>query len=208
MTCRTILLAALLAVTATTAQAQGAAPSTIAPPPSPLLQPLAPGAPDIARFPSPTPAPTIETPLDISDLFRSEVSAVVGSGAARRVLLSHPEVYGRAGRSLRIGDVYQDGWKIVSLTPKAVGLARNGETRLVDLTLAGKAAISADAAASGRASQRTVVDMGNLGLVPQMIKPEEPSPGDADAQAGGSGPDPAAVAALIQALAVLGAQTQ
>lgn len=205
MAFRTILLATGLALIAATAQAQVATPatapsSTISPPPSPLIESLAPGVPQAAVFA--TPGPVTEITPDIADQFRAEVSAVVGSGAASRVLLNHPEVYGRAGRSLKVGDVYQDGWKIVSLTPKAVGLARSGQTRLIDLTVADRASIAANAAATSQAAQKTVVTMAPLGLNPQ------PPPAPPEAEPAGVGPDPTAMAALVQALIGLGAQAQ
>jgi hypothetical protein len=214
MAFRTTLLSVGFALVAATAQAQVATPpisppstsppSTISPPPSPLIESLAPGVPQSAVFA--TPGPVMEITPDIADQFRAEVSAVVGSGAASRVLLSHPEVYGRAGRSLKIGDVYQDGWKIVSLTPKAVGLARSGQTRLVDLTVADKASLAANAAMTSQAAQKTVVTMAPLGLNPQP--PAVPSSSDAGAAEPAAGIDPTAVAALVQALIVLGAQGQ
>ncbi|MDB5440008.1 MAG: hypothetical protein JWM33_2435 [Caulobacteraceae bacterium] len=207
MAYRIVPVCTVLVLAATGAHAQGPPPSTIAPPPSPLLaQPLAPGAPEIARSFS-TPGPMIEVTPDIADQFRAEVSAVVGSGSSIRVVLAHSESYGRARRSLKLGDVYQDGWKIVSLTPKAVGLARSGETRLVDLTVADKASLAANTAAASQASQKTVITMGSLGLLPPP-PPEVPAPADAAAGAQAAGVDPSAVAALVQALIVLGAQAQ
>lgn len=74
-----------------------------------------------------------------------EVVGVIGSGDK----LSLKIKAGEETRVLNIGDVYQDGWALTSLTGATATLARDGQTRLIGLNPSGAvAAASSDVPAA------------------------------------------------------------
>lgn len=80
------------------------------------------------------PAPIVDTgppPPDIAVLFRRDLTAIEEHGAARVVwVVDFTQAYRR--RALRIGDVYQDGWRIARIAPQSVELRRRREVRTID----------------------------------------------------------------------------
>jgi hypothetical protein len=74
----------------------------------------------------------IETPPapDIAQLFRRDLTAIEqGSGPAQALIVDYAQPSGR--RRLRVGDIYQDGWRIARIAPQQIELRRRRETRSV-----------------------------------------------------------------------------
>lgn len=80
------------------------------------------------------PPPAVDAgppPPDIALLFRRDLTAIEDRPGARFVwIVDVSRAYRR--RALRVGDVYQDGWRIVRISPQSVQLRRRREVRTVD----------------------------------------------------------------------------
>ncbi len=80
------------------------------------------------------PAPVVETgppPPDIAVLFRRDLSAIEERATGRIAwIVDFTQTYRR--RALRVGDIYQDGWRIARIAPQSVELRRRREVRNVD----------------------------------------------------------------------------
>lgn len=70
-------------------------------------------------------------PPDIAVLFRRDLTAIE-ERAGRRVvwIVDYAQTYRR--RALRVGDVYQDGWRISRIGAQRVELRRRREVRAID----------------------------------------------------------------------------
>lgn len=70
-------------------------------------------------------------PPDISVLFRRDLTAIEERGTGRVVwIVDFTQAYQR--RALRVGDVYQDGWRVARIAPQSVELRRRREVRTID----------------------------------------------------------------------------
>ncbi|MEQ1809077.1 MAG: hypothetical protein ABL889_04070 [Terricaulis sp.] len=80
------------------------------------------------------PQPVVEAPPpppDIAILFRRDLTAIEDRGAGRVVwIVDYAQTHQR--RALRIGDVYQDGWRVSRIGAQSVELRRRREVRSVD----------------------------------------------------------------------------
>lgn len=80
------------------------------------------------------PPPQVDTgppPPDIAVLFRRDLTAIEERGATRVVwIVDYAQTHQR--RALRVGDVYQDGWRVGRIGPQSVELRRRREVRTVD----------------------------------------------------------------------------
>lgn len=80
------------------------------------------------------PPPEVEyapPPPDIAVLFRRDLTAIEERGTTRIVwIIDYTQTYQR--RALRVGDVYQDGWRVRRIGPQSVELRRRREVRTVD----------------------------------------------------------------------------
>jgi hypothetical protein len=81
-------------------------------------------APEEAAF---EPAP----PPDIAHLFRRDLTAIeTRTDGAIVWIVDFTQPHGRRG--LRVGEIYQDGWRIAAIESQAIVLRRRGESRRVD----------------------------------------------------------------------------
>lgn len=70
-------------------------------------------------------------PPDIAVLFRRDLTAIEERGATRVVwVVDFAQTHQR--RALRVGDIYQDGWRVARIGPQSVQLRRRREVRTVD----------------------------------------------------------------------------
>jgi hypothetical protein len=70
-------------------------------------------------------------PPDIAVLFRRDLTAIEERGATRIVwIVDYAQTSQR--RALRVGDVYQDGWRVRRIGQQSVELRRRREVRTVD----------------------------------------------------------------------------
>lgn len=80
------------------------------------------------------PPPQLEVaspPPDIAVLFRRDLTAIEERGPARVAwIVDHAQMNQR--RALRVGDIYQDGWRVARIAPQTVELRRRREVRSVD----------------------------------------------------------------------------
>ena len=80
------------------------------------------------------PPPVIDSgppPADIAVLFRRDLTAIEERTAGRIAwVVDFTQTYQR--RALRVGDVYQDGWRIARIAPQSVELRRRREVRTID----------------------------------------------------------------------------
>lgn len=80
------------------------------------------------------PPPVVDTgppPPDIAVLFRRDLSAIEDRANGRVAwIVDFTQTYRR--RALRVGDIYQDGWRIARIAPQSVELRRRREVRTVD----------------------------------------------------------------------------
>lgn len=80
------------------------------------------------------PAPEVEAappPPDIALLFRRDLTAIEQRPTGRVVLIVDT-AQAHQRRVLRIGDVYQDGWRVARIEAQSVQLRRRREVRTVD----------------------------------------------------------------------------
>ena len=81
------------------------------------------------------PPPIVEQgppPPDVAMLFRRDLTAIEDRTNGRQVLLVDAmRPYQR--RVLRVGDVYQDGWRVARIEPQSVVLRRRREVRTIDV---------------------------------------------------------------------------
>ncbi|UPT61151.1 MAG: hypothetical protein M0D54_11845 [Hyphomonadaceae bacterium JAD_PAG50586_4] len=79
------------------------------------------------------PAPVLETgppPPDVALLFRRDLTAIESqSGGLVVWIVDFTQAHQR--RALRVGDVYQDRWRVARITPQAVELRRQREVRTI-----------------------------------------------------------------------------
>lgn len=69
-------------------------------------------------------------PLDVAVLFRRDLTAIEQRADGRVVwIVDLTQGFGR--RSLRVGDVYQDGWRVARIDAQTITLRRRRETRTV-----------------------------------------------------------------------------
>ena len=74
--------------------------------------------------------PAAPAPPDIAVLFRRELTAIEQRGRVMlAVIVDHSQNYGR--RTLRVGDIYQDGWRVAAIGPQRIELRRRRERRSV-----------------------------------------------------------------------------
>ncbi len=80
------------------------------------------------------PPPVVDTgplPPDIAVLFRRDLTAIEQRPAGRIAwVVDFTQTYQR--RALRVGDVYQDGWRVARIAPQSVELRRRREVRTID----------------------------------------------------------------------------
>lgn len=80
------------------------------------------------------PRPVVDAPPpppDIAILFRRDLTAIEDRGAGRVVwIVDYSQTHQR--RALRIGDVYQNGWRVSRIGAQSVELRRRREVRSVD----------------------------------------------------------------------------
>jgi hypothetical protein len=70
-------------------------------------------------------------PPDIAHLFRRDLTAIETRRDAPVVwVVDFSQPYGRRG--LRVGDIYQDGWRVAAIEPQAIVLRRRRESRRVE----------------------------------------------------------------------------
>lgn len=70
-------------------------------------------------------------PPDIAQLFRRDLTAIENRADGAIVwVVDFTQQFGRRG--LRVGDVYQDGWRVAAIEPQAIVLRRRRERRRVD----------------------------------------------------------------------------
>ncbi len=70
-------------------------------------------------------------PPDIAVLFRRDLTAIEERGAVRVAwIVDFAQTHRR--RALRVGDIYQDGWRVARIGPQSVQLRRRREVRTVD----------------------------------------------------------------------------
>ncbi|MDB5440525.1 MAG: hypothetical protein JWM33_2952 [Caulobacteraceae bacterium] len=108
---------------------------------------LAAAALSAAAYPSDAPAP---------DRLPSQVVGVTGSGDDLSLQLRD----GQATRSLKVGDVYQDGWTLQTLNPTEATLVKDGQARRVGLNPTG-------ALASAAVAAPTVVQLVGMAIPPE-----------------------------------------
>jgi hypothetical protein len=81
----------------------------------------------IEDLPVYTPPP----PPDIAHLFRRDLTAIETRGDGAIVwIVDFTQPYGRRG--LRVGDTYQDGWRVAAIELQAIVLRRRRESRRVE----------------------------------------------------------------------------
>lgn len=84
----------------------------------------------LGLLPPPPPAPSLPPPPDVTIVFRRDLSAIEQTRRGYQVwVVDLNQERGRRG--IRVGGIYQDGWRIASITPQAVVLRRRGEVRHV-----------------------------------------------------------------------------
>ena len=84
----------------------------------------------LGLLPPPPPEPTQPPPPDVAVVFRRDLSAIEHTRRGYQVwVVDLDQEHGRRG--IRAGGIYQDGWRIASITPQTVELRRRGETRRV-----------------------------------------------------------------------------
>lgn len=80
------------------------------------------------------PPPVVEAPPpppDIAILFRRDLTAIEDREAGRVVwIVDYAQTHQR--RALRVGDVYQDGWRVARINAQSVELRRRREVRSID----------------------------------------------------------------------------
>jgi len=80
------------------------------------------------------PPPIVDTgppPPDIAVLFRRDLTAIEERAGAHMVwIVDFAQPHQR--RALRVGDIYQDGWRVARIGPQSVQLRRRREVRTVD----------------------------------------------------------------------------
>jgi hypothetical protein len=75
---------------------------------------------------------TAPPPPDIAVLFRRDLTAIEERGAVRVAwIVDFAQTHRR--RALRVGDIYQDGWRVARIGPQSVQLRRRREVRTVDV---------------------------------------------------------------------------
>lgn len=75
--------------------------------------------------------PAAPPPPDIALLFRRDLTAIEERANGRLVwIIDNTQPFGR--RALRVGDVYQDGWRVRRIQPQMVELRRRREVRRVE----------------------------------------------------------------------------
>lgn len=80
---------------------------------------------------APPPVDNSPPPPDIAILFRRDLTAIEDRPRGRVVwVVDFAQTYQR--RALRVGDVYQDGWRISRINAQSVELRRRREVRTVD----------------------------------------------------------------------------
>ena len=90
------------------------------------------GEAGLAGAAEPTDVQEAPPPPDIAVLFRRDVTAVEQRPDGARVwIVDFTRDFGR--RALRVGDVYQDRWRVTRISPQWVELRRRRETRRVGL---------------------------------------------------------------------------
>ena len=84
----------------------------------------------LGLLPPPPPEPSQPPPPDIAVVFRRDLSAIEQTRRGYQVwVVDLNQERGR--RSIRVGGVYQDGWRVASIRPQSVELRRRGELRRV-----------------------------------------------------------------------------
>jgi hypothetical protein len=79
----------------------------------------------------PPPVDVAPPPPDIAVLFRRDLTAIEERGATRVAwIVDNAQIHQR--RALRVGDIYQDGWRVARIAPQTVELRRRREVRTVD----------------------------------------------------------------------------
>lgn len=69
-------------------------------------------------------------PLDIAFLFRRDLTAIERRPDGLQVWIV--DFYADNGRrALRVGDIYQDGWRVSGISPQTIELRRRRETRVI-----------------------------------------------------------------------------
>ncbi len=79
-------------------------------------------------------APALEAPPppDVAVLFRRDLTAIEQRPNGRLVwIVDLTRDFGR--RSLRVGDVYQDGWRVAAIGTQTIELRRRRERRRIDV---------------------------------------------------------------------------
>jgi hypothetical protein len=80
------------------------------------------------------PPPQVEVappPPDVAVLFRRDLTAIEERGATRVAwIVDHAQMNQR--RALRVGDIYQGGWRVARIAPQAIELRRRREVRTID----------------------------------------------------------------------------
>lgn len=80
------------------------------------------------------PPPFVEAappPPDIAILFRRDLTAIEDRPAGRVVwIVDYAQTHQR--RALRVGDIYQGGWRVSRINVQSVELRRRREVRLID----------------------------------------------------------------------------
>lgn len=84
----------------------------------------------LGLLPAPPPEPSQPPPPDVAIVFRRDLSAIEQTRRGYQVwVVDLNQERGRRG--IRTGGVYQDGWRVASITPQAVVLRRRGEVRRI-----------------------------------------------------------------------------
>ncbi|MDX2233482.1 MAG: hypothetical protein NW200_03205 [Hyphomonadaceae bacterium] len=94
-------------------------------------------------------------PIDVADLFRREMAAIVIEAASEPVVLVGT---GSQARRLAVGSVYQDGWRVKAIESSEIVLARRADVRRIavigDVAVAPVASSADPMAAQGAAPRR------------------------------------------------------
>lgn len=71
-------------------------------------------------------------PPDVAVLFRRDLTAIeTGSAGTVVWIVDFTQSFGR--RALKVGDVYQDGWRVTAIGPQSVELRRRRESRRIQV---------------------------------------------------------------------------
>jgi hypothetical protein len=81
-------------------------------------------------FVAPPPIETAPPPPDVAVLFRRDLTAIEERANGRVVwIVDFTQTYRR--RALRVGDIYQDGWRVSRIGPQSIDLRRRRDVRTI-----------------------------------------------------------------------------